>query len=142
MPKQGKKLTRAEKIAQAVEQEAAVEEATQVVKALEDLAEADPISQDEAESLVATALPDFDAEDQIAQAWNAMLTMATAQGATRGDILLMTLTTAGAILGMTGQAMWPEGSDLPLEEAPAFGLFQALVHGANDAKARILGDQG
>lgn len=71
---------------------------------------------------------------QVSQAWNGLLAMATAQGATRGDIIGMTLQTVESVLTMTAQAMWPEGQDLPKEELQAFGLFQGLAHGVTDAR--------
>lgn len=78
---------------------------------------------------------------QITGAWKQMMALATSQGATRRDHVLMALATAHGVLKITGEALWPVGSDLPPDELHGFGLFQGAYHATGQA-LQTLGTPG
>lgn len=80
------------------------------------------------------SLPDTNpVSDQVVTAWTQLLALATAQGASRRDIVLMTLATAHGVLKITGENLWPIGGDLPPDEFHGFGLYQTAYHATGQA---------
>lgn len=65
-------------------------------------------------------------DEAMRMAWANMLSLATQQGFTRSDILVLTMKTAHAILATTEDAMWPE-ADTPVQEMEARSLYHGRL---------------
>jgi hypothetical protein len=61
----------------------------------------------------------MDLAGQVASQWSTLLSMMTAQGATRAQIAGVSLAVGAQIIGMTGEALWPDQwPDADMNTAP------------------------
>lgn len=76
---------------------------------------------------------------QVTAAWTNLLALATAQGASRRDLVLMTLATAHGIIKTTGENLWPRDTELPPDELHGFGVYQSAYHATGQAMEALGG---
>jgi enamine deaminase RidA (YjgF/YER057c/UK114 family) len=74
---------------------------------------------------------------QVALAWEQMLTIATAQGFTREQIMVLTIRTAMMILSSTRDALWSQMKPIPVGETEAASMFRSRIRDL-DRNARTL----
>jgi hypothetical protein len=91
--------------------------------------------------------------EQMTQMWTTLLGQMTSQGATRSDLILVTLATSGSILEASRDALWPRGEDgerivvrsNPVEHhsAEQFDYICAAVANATAALGSVIqGEEG
>lgn len=69
----------------------------------------------------------MDVAEQIAMVWTGMLQQMTAAGATRKQIMALTLETAESVVSNTFSALWENGTIAPEEAETAEGFRDVLL---------------
>lgn len=66
--------------------------------------------------------------DQMRTVWSSLLAAMTQEGATRGDIIAVTVATALVIVGVTAENLWEETAAPPEEEDTAARTLRSVLH--------------